>query len=153
MSAPVKGTKPCCHVCDGSGRMAFDGQAGFTCDGCGGTGEAWEYDAPTPVPVPVVIEVAEALWVGLEEDEQSCPWADIPDHWEDRGNFLRAAEAVLDSPSVRAAFEAQAKLEAERTRIVTEIVAALRDSMGWIEDDAYADWVEKRFLWEGGESS
>lgn len=87
----------------------------------------------TPVPVPVVNEVAEALSQG------------VADWTEGGGVFTEMAERALAAPSVAAAFEAQAKLEAAES--------LLRDAIR-------ADFIPldvrgaiARFVEEGGEGS
>jgi hypothetical protein len=42
------------------------------------------------------------------------------------------------------------KLGLDRSVCLRDVVDALRNSMDWIEDDAYADWVAERF---GGTSA
>lgn len=65
----------------------------------------------TPVPVPVVNEVADAIAQALVDtrDENVAMWKDS-EILKDVVAYL--TEAVCESPQVRAAFEAQAKLEA-----------------------------------------
>lgn len=71
-----------------------------------------------PVPVPVVNEVVEKVarlaWIEACEGGYE-PWDEMP---RVRRDFWKGvARAMLDVPEVAAAFEAQAKLEAERAEV------------------------------------
>ena len=79
---------------------------------------------PDPAPVAVVNEVAEAIGPMLRPPFYDTLTAENQAFWD--AGISRQVEHFLAVPAVAAAFEAQAKLEAG---------------------------VEKRFLWEGGESS
>ncbi len=107
-----------------------------------------------PVPVPVVNEVADAIAQALVDtrDENVAMWKDS-EILKDVVAYL--TEAVCESPQVRAAFEAQAKLEAAKA-----LLRRAPEAIGWTgRDTEYgarsADTrqaIEKFLVEEGGES-
>lgn len=93
----------------------------------------------TPVPVPVVNEVADAIAQALVDtrDENVAMWKDS-EILKDVVAYL--TEAVCESPQVRAAFDAQAKLDAGAGRVENALRAerdALAARLADVEAEAY----------------
>lgn len=130
---------PCCRI-----EQRIDDGEWVPVEECGACSATGWLPISAPVPGPVVNEVAEALAARANRD------TDEPQHPRLRartGDYLSMAEAILEMPQVRAAFEAQAKLEAAEG-LLRE---AHQHVPQWWPDDLRGRI--HRFLEEGGEGS
>lgn len=115
MSAPVKGLTECRHrwVSVKKGGEGVEPSAYWRCRLCGEQRSGWW----EPIPVPVVNE-----YEGVESDVEKIARQLHAQHQDEpvwdklegghRNDYYLSAARVLQCPSVAAAFEAQAKLEA-----------------------------------------